>query len=220
MRAFLAIVPPRAARDAVEAVRDPLRELAPGGRWVHPSLWHLTLKFLGDVEDELIPAVADLVSEVAGRHEAFHMTLNGTLVLPNLERPRTLVVGSTEGSQAFTDLAMALDSGLDGLGFTPEDRPPLSHLTLARFRDHYELGELPPSLGETADIARFAVKEVVLMRSVLRPRGPDYSVVERLSLNIPEGFEPDEEETPAEVEAEATAAGEAGAATEAPAPEA
>lgn len=212
MRAFLAIVPPRAARDAVEAVRDPLRELAPGGRWVHPSLWHLTLKFLGDVEDELIPAVADLVNEVAGKHDAFHMTLAGTIALPNMDRPRTLVVGASEGADAFTRLAMALDSGLDGLGFTPEDRPPLSHLTLARFRDHYELGDLPGSIGPTDDIARFAVKEVVLMRSVLRPRGPDYSVVERLTLNIPEGFEPDPEET---TEAASDATAEAG---EAPTP--
>jgi 2'-5' RNA ligase len=192
----LAIVPPRAARDAVEVVRDPLRDLAPNGRWVHPSLWHLTLKFLGEVEDELTPAVADLVAEVTARHEAFHMTLAGSGVFPNLERPRTLWVGATEGAAEFRRLAIALDEGLDGLGFQPEDRPPLAHLTLARFRDSYELGELPPQLGATPDIVRFAVKEVVLLKSVLRPRGPDYSVVERMSLLIPEGFEPEPEPEP------------------------
>ena len=200
MRAFLAIVPPRVVRDAVELVRDPLREAAPGGRWVHPSLWHLTLKFLGDVEDELVPAVADLASEVAKRFEAFRIGLGGLGVYPNLERPRTLWVGSTQGAEQFEALASALDGGLDGLGFQPEDEAIHPHLTIARFRDNYEFGELAGHIGPGDEIASFAVKELVLMRSVLRPRGPDYSVVDKLPLVIPEGFEAPEEdgETPAE----------------------
>ncbi|MBI5832963.1 MAG: RNA 2',3'-cyclic phosphodiesterase [Armatimonadetes bacterium] len=210
MRAFLAIVPPRVVRDAVELVRDPLRDAAPGGRWVHPSLWHLTLKFLGDVEDELVPAVADLASEVAQRFEAFRLGLGGLGVYPNMERPRTLWVGSTQGAEQFEALAAALDGGLDGLGFQPEDEIIRAHLTVARFRDNHEFGELAGHIGPGAEIASFAVKELVLMRSVLRPRGPDYSVVEKLPLVIPEGFEvPDEEDLAAD-----SAAAEPGAAEE------
>lgn len=206
MRAFLAIVPPRVVRDAVELVRDPLRDAAPGGRWVHPSLWHLTLKFLGDVEDELVPAVADLASEVAQRFEAFRLGLGGLGVYPNLERPRALWVGSTQGAEQFEALAAALDGGLDGLGFQPEDEIIRAHLTIARFRDNYEFGELAGHIGPSDEIASFAVKELVLMRSVLRPRGPDYTVVEKLPLVIPEGFEvTEEEDTAAEAEGEPAA---------------
>lgn len=194
MRAFLAVVPPRAARDAVEAVRDPLRDLAPGGRWVHPSLWHMTLKFLGDVEDELVPAVADLAGEVAQRHEAFTMALGGLGMFPNAERPRAMWVGAAEGAAAFDALAEALDAGLDGLGFQADDQPPSPHLTIARFRIPQEAGELVGHVGPTDEIARFDVREIVLMKSVLRPRGPDYSVVERLALLLPPGAELEAEE--------------------------
>jgi 2'-5' RNA ligase len=176
-------------RDAIEAVRDPLRDLAPAcGRWVHPSLWHMTLKFLGDVEDELVPAVADLASEVAQRHDAFTLGLGPLGMFPNAERPRALWVGATEGAAAFEALAAALDEGLDGLGFQADEQPALAHLTIARFRDPFEAGELPAHLGGD-EIARFDVREIVLMKSVLRPRGPDYSVVERLPLVLPPGLE-------------------------------
>lgn len=187
MRAFLAVVPPRAVRDAIEAVRDPLREYAPGGRWSHPSLWHLTVKFLGEVEDELVPAVAALATDLAKEIEGFRLGLGGFGVFPNLERPRSLWVGSTQGGDAFEALAASLDGGLDAFGFEPEEEPIKAHLTIARFRDNYEFGELAAHLGPGEEIANFAVKEVLLMRSVLRPRGPDYSIIETLPLHIPEG---------------------------------
>ena len=182
MRAFLAVVPPREARDKVEAVRDPLRELAPGGRWVHPSLWHLTLKFLGEVEDELVPAIADLVSEVAAGYEAFDVSLSGTGLFPNPDRPRVLWVGIQDGADTLARLAQAIDAGLDGLGFEPDEEGFQPHMTLSRFRESHEAGELAGNVGPSEEIARFEVDSVVLMKSVLRPRGPDYSVVERLSL--------------------------------------
>jgi 2'-5' RNA ligase len=202
VRAFLAAVPPRPARNKIEEVRDPLRELATDARWVHPSLWHLTLKFLGEVEDELVPAVADLAGEVAQRFDAFEVVMSGLSLFPNRERPRVLVVGITQGAEPLTALAKALDDGLDGLGFEPETRPYNAHLTIARFREARQVGELSQHLGETAEIVRFWVDEISLMKSVLRPRGPDYTQIEALPL-IPR--EKTEEELAAEAAADAGA---------------
>lgn len=199
MRAFIAVVPPRSARDQVELVRDPLRELAPNGRWVHPSLWHMTLKFLGEVEDELVPAVADLCAQVAGEFESFPMTMQGLGFFPNADRPKVLWVGATKGAERFEELAGALDVGLDGLGFEPEERSQTSHLTLARFREPFESRPLLGNLGTGDPIVTFEVDEIVLMKSVLRPRGPDYTVVEKLALVA-------REKTPEELAAEAAAA--------------
>ncbi|MCC7495411.1 MAG: RNA 2',3'-cyclic phosphodiesterase [Fimbriimonadaceae bacterium] len=210
MRAFLAVVPPREARDRIEAVRDPLKELAPDGRWVHPSLWHVTLKFLGDVEDELIPAVAAIVSEVAGRYDAFDVSVSGMGMFPNHDRPRVLWAGLTEGADLLAELSRAIDEGLDGLGFEPDEQGFEPHMTLARFRDPYEAGGLAGALDRESEIARFEVDAVVLMKSVLRPRGPDYTVIERLAL-IPrpqpeaEAEGEDAASTPEEATAESTA---------------
>lgn len=209
MRAFLAVVPPRESRDKVEAIRDPLRDLAPNGRWVHPSLWHVTLKFLGEVEDELIPAVADLVGQVAAQYEAFDVSLGGTGLFPNDSRPRVLWVGLHEGAEQLASLSQAIDEGLDGLGFEPDEEGFQPHMTLARFRESHEAGELASQVGESEEITRFEVDAVLLMKSVLRPRGPDYTVVERLPLTprpkpeVPEGDEAAEGETEA-AEPEAT----------------
>lgn len=199
MRAFLAVVPPREARDKVEAAREPLKELAPEGRWVHPSLWHLTLKFLGDVEDELIPAVADLVGEVAGRMDSFEVVLSGTGLFPNADRPRILWVGVTEGVEQLRELAESIDVGLDGLGFEPDERGFQPHMTVARFRENRDAGEVAQQIGPGEEIARFPVEAVVLMKSVLRPRGPDYTVIEKLPLICPEK---PESESPEDQDAE------------------
>ncbi|NUQ00469.1 MAG: RNA 2',3'-cyclic phosphodiesterase, partial [Armatimonadetes bacterium] len=182
MRAFLAVVPPREARDKVEAVRDPLRDLAPEGRWVHPSLWHVTIKFLGEIEDDLVPAVADLVNQVTARFESFEVSLGGTGLFPNADRPRVLWMGIGEGAERLTELANAIDEELDGLGFEPDEHGFQAHMTLARFRESFEAGELAGTAGPGEEVCRFEVDSVVLMKSVLRPRGPDYSVIERLPL--------------------------------------
>lgn len=188
------MVPPRPVREAVEAVRETLKDAAPGAKWVHPSLWHLTLKFLGEVEDELVPAVMDLAAEVASRRMAFEVSLKHTGVFPNKDRPRVLWVGLDAGRDQLAELALELDEGLDGLGFEAESRKHEPHLTIARFREPRQMGEMGPMLGETEEIGRFVVDEVVLMRSVLRPRGPDYTVVEKLPLEPNPDLQPDEDE--------------------------
>jgi len=200
VRSFLAVVPPREARDKVEAVRDPLRDLAPGARWVHPSLWHLTLKFLGEVEDELIPAVADLVGMVTAEVESFEIVLGGFGLFPNADRPRTFWIGIMEGAEPLLDLAHRIDLGLDGLGFEPEETELQAHMTLARLKDWRDADPLREHLGEPIEVCRFEVGSVKLMKSVLRPRGPDYTVIEKLRL-ISTNEEEEEPESDDDVEA-------------------
>lgn len=182
MRAFLAVVPPREAREKIEAVREPLKALAERGRWVHPSLWHLTMKFLGEVEDELVPAIADLVAQVTARHESFELALGGFGMFPNADRPRVFWVGLQEGRDKLAELATEVDLELDGLGFEPDRDGFQPHMTLARFREPHEVGDLRGNYDTSEEICRFEVEAVVLMKSVLRPRGPEYSVVEKLEL--------------------------------------
>ncbi|MBI2300877.1 MAG: RNA 2',3'-cyclic phosphodiesterase [Armatimonadetes bacterium] len=209
MRAFLAVVPPRPVREAVEAIREPLKELTPQGRWVHPSLWHVTLKFLGEVEDDLVPAVIDLAGELAGRHDAFDVSLQDLGMFPHPDRARAFWVGIKDGKEQLRAIARSLDEGLDGLGFEPENKAFQAHLTIARFREPREAGPLLPHVGPTEEIGRFVVDSIVLMRSVLRPRGPDYSVIDKLDLI------PRPEPEPAEGEADEPAEEQAEAATEA-----
>lgn len=194
MRSFLAVVPPREARDKVEAVREPMRELAPGARWVHPSLWHVTLKFLGEVEDELIPAVADLVGMVTAEVESFEIVLGGFGMFPNADRPRTFWIGIMEGAEPLMELANKIDLGLDGLGFEPEETDLQAHMTLARLKDWRDGEPLRELCGDPIEVCRFEVGSVKLMKSVLRPRGPDYTVIEKLKL-ISTSEEEEEPET-------------------------
>lgn len=205
MRVFFAVVPPRPVREAVELIRDPLKEAAPGGRWVHPSLWHLTLKFLGEVEDDLVPAIGDLAAEIVARHVSFELSLRNLGMFPNAERPKVLWVGTEDGAEEIAAIARDLDEGLDGLGFEPEGKPYRAHLTIARFRDPHEAGELASMIGPSDEIGRFEVEEIVLMQSVLRPRGPDYSVLEKLPLEprerpATEAAEGESEAEPSEVD--------------------
>jgi 2'-5' RNA ligase len=170
--------------DEVRAVQERF-EGADGLNFVDPGQAHVTLKFLGGVEegrvdeltDELAAAVAD--SGVG----PFTAEFGGLGVFPHLGYISVVWLGVREGSEQLTGLHEAIEDRTVAMGFDPEDHEFTPHVTLARM-EHAGGKELVQDVVENQnpDAGRLDVEEVRLTESVRTDEGPSYSTVERFPL--------------------------------------
>jgi 2'-5' RNA ligase len=167
---------------ALAAGLERLSDMGKAVRPVREDQLHLTLKFLGDVEKSLVPAIAEGMTRAVASADAFDWALRGTGAFPSSARPSVIWAGADAGDR-FASLAEQIESACEPLGFPRETRPFRAHVTLARVRFRP-----PPALAEwlheTAD-AEFGpqrAEEVVLFRSELGPGGSVYTPVHVVKL--------------------------------------
>jgi 2'-5' RNA ligase len=137
-------------------------------RWVRPENVHLTLKFLGDVSKDALGRVAEALERVRGRHEPFEAEPSGFGAFPSARRARILWAGIGEGSEPLRALAEDVEASLEPLGFGPEDRAYMAHLTLGRARGHPVVLE---TIETPSPVPRFTVRHMELVQSVLGGAG-------------------------------------------------
>jgi 2'-5' RNA ligase len=176
MRTFFCVPLSESVRRAVAAAAERLREdLALRASWVRPGNYHLTLRFLGEVEPALTVDLDRVARELARKTEPFDVRVDRVGAFPSVGRARVLWVGG-EGPDAYGALVEALNGGLRTLGFRPERRETVAHVTVARLkqapdasieRAFARVGTLKP---ETMRVDR-----IVLMESRLSPTGAEYT---------------------------------------------
>jgi 2'-5' RNA ligase len=137
MRLFIALELPESVTTALAAVQ---RRLQRGGshpvKWVAPESMHLTLQFLGSVDEAQVPDILSAVQQVQKQyqHTLPRLKLATAGAFPNLRRPQTLWVGVAGEVERLEQLQRSVVNGLAPLGFAPEQRPFRAHLTLGRVR--------------------------------------------------------------------------------------
>ncbi len=184
MRLFVSIDLPERFADAVA---DLQREFAAadGLRFTDPAQAHVTLKFLGDVDDDCTEEVTAAVAEgvEAAGVEPFEATYGGLGVFPDLDYIRVLWLDVRDGGERMTALHEAVEEATVSRGFEPEDHEFTPHVTLARM-EHADGKELVQETVRTLDpeIGTATVEEIRLKESHLRSDGPVYETVERVSL--------------------------------------
>ncbi len=181
VRAFISADLP--AIPSLESLARDLRAASRDLKVVAVDHLHLTLKFLGDTEEGLVPEIMSAIREAAAGVAPFAVRVRGTGAFPNLSRPKVLWVG-IEGGEPLGRMANALNETLTALGFPREERTWSPHVTLARVRGSRDLARAQALLRDHADdlFAEVRVEEVLLKKSVLRPQGPEYSTVDRVRL--------------------------------------
>lgn len=179
LRLFVAADIPDAQRRAVAPLVAQLRASLPGARWTSDAGWHLTLRFLGSVEEERLDAVsascASVASSAAGPAEV-RLTRLGAF--PSARRARVVWVGLDDPAGLLAAAAAALEERFRSEGFPPEERPWHPHLTLARLKVPAPV-DLPAA---EVDAGSFTVTELVLFRSHLHPTGATYEALGRFPL--------------------------------------
>ncbi|MDD4307237.1 MAG: RNA 2',3'-cyclic phosphodiesterase [Thermoplasmata archaeon] len=139
---------------------------------------HITLKFLGDTDEALVPDIEKVMRAAVSEISPFRMQLKGTGAFPNLNRISVVWAG-LEGAEPLATVAKRIDEGLKPLGFEPEKRAFSPHVTVARIRDGRNVRELAEVIREWehSNFGEVPVDRIILKKSVLRPEGPVYSDV-------------------------------------------
>ncbi len=184
MRLFVAVNLPPAERRAAFEAAAPLRAAHLPVRWVGEDSIHITLKFLGEVEEERAGAIAEAIADAVRGARPFPVALGGVGAFPDLARPRVVWLG-VERHPALELLANDVEKARGGFGFEPELRPFHPHLTLGRVEKHArpgafrDLARLAAGIGWESAVP---VESVDLMRSTLARDGATYTVLARGAL--------------------------------------
>lgn len=184
IRLFVAIELPPSVLDALAAIMSALKTSGAdaGLRWVRPESIHLTLKFLGETDEEDLPAIIAALRGVAGEHPPIDVAPGGLGSFGGRRNLRVVWVGVGGQVDALTSLAGGVDPALAPLGFKPEARPFSPHLTLARIRDDVapddraRIHDIIESLAPPA-IPSFRATAFSLMESKLQRGGAVYRQV-------------------------------------------
>jgi 2'-5' RNA ligase len=169
VRLFIAVWPSPAVLELLAALDRPA---LPSVRWTDAAAWHVTLRFLGEVDDAGAAAVTDAVRAASAGAAACEATMGPATTRLN----RSILTVPVAGLDAVA--AAVIDATRD-LGEPPGDRPFAGHITLARGRGRRPV---PPSLAGRPVAATWTVRELTLERSHLGPGGPRYETLEALAL--------------------------------------
>ncbi len=134
MRLFVAINFTKTDQRRIHSATKALRAKPFPFRWLDLETFHLTLKFLGSVDQERVPELADRLDKVAAGNKEFMLDWGGFGAFPTVRKPRTLWVG-VDPSPALRCLKQDLEWGLNELGYARETRAFQPHVTVARADD-------------------------------------------------------------------------------------
>lgn len=176
MRLFIAIE----LTDELKKALGRLRSDIPGARWVPAEQIHLTLAFLGEVEEKTVKKLTGELARIQA--PAFELRFTGTGCFPNRHRPRVLWIG-LEPEPSLTELAARVQAAVLACGIPQEERPFSPHITLARlkipasseagaFLDQHQQENLPP----------LSVPEFTLFQSRLTPKGAVHTPLKNFAL--------------------------------------
>ena len=181
MRVFVGVPVGAAVAERISAVRNEF-----GGeavRWVPAENLHLTLKFLGDVEEAQVVSIRSALRKALAGTAGFGVTARGLGVFPDARRPRVLWMGLA--APELAQVAGQVDRALEPLGV---------ERAATRFRPHATIGRWrrpePPGVSLREELTRWRDREfgefrmdaVTLFRSTLRPAGATYSPLEVFRL--------------------------------------
>ena len=177
MRIFIAALLPDEVKGALGAYIASLRKVTEGVKWEKEEKLHVTLKFLGEVDDATAEAAASVTGLLARNYAPFETSTGNLGGFPNLQRPRILYAGLSE-SPGLSALQNEIDNGLEPHGFERETRSFIPHVTIGRVNGRMKTtGPLP-----IPEKIRFTISEVAVVRSVLGRAGSTYSPLHTFTL--------------------------------------
>lgn len=176
MRLFIAIELPENVKKALAKVRVDI----PGARWVPAEQIHLTLAFLGEVDEITLTRLIEALGRI--RTPEFQLCFSGSGCFPNLHRPRVLWLGLKQDAHLL-DLACRVREAVQACGILQDDRPFSPHITLARLKlspsgEFYEFIEST----KTPKIPSHWVGEFTLFQSRITQQGAVHIPVRSFSF--------------------------------------
>jgi 2'-5' RNA ligase len=183
LRAFIAIELSQELKRQISELQADLKRQAPELRalnWVRPEGIHLTLRFLGDMAEEQIEPLTNMLKAAAASVHEFRLEARGLGGFPTPARARVVWLGLTGEAGAMSalhNLQTSIEQEVVSLGFAAEARVFTPHLTLARVRNRAVSGPLAKLVIKEQDrmVGELFAGSVALIKSELRPSGAVYT---------------------------------------------
>jgi 2'-5' RNA ligase len=168
-------------REYIEVLKANARETRVS--WTKPENLHLTLKFLGDVDQSRIVLLTTALEQIVKALSPIDLEISGTGVFPSTGKPKVLWIGVDDVSGDLAKAAQSIEEACDKLGFAREDRKFSPHLTIGRVREPSHARELAEQHLENGFASiQFPVSEIVLYESKLSPAGSIYTPLVKAKL--------------------------------------
>lgn len=184
MRTFIAIDLDKEIKDKLSSFLSELDKVSKKIKWVRKEGMHLTMKFLGEIEEKMIPEVESTLKEISHKCPSFILRLRGTGTFPEgRKNPRVIWVG-IEMNQGLKAVQAQLEEELEKKGFSREKRDFHPHLTLGRIKPHSYLGGIFSLLesNKESDFGGMEVKKITFFQSILKPTGAEYRILSKFDL--------------------------------------
>jgi len=177
--------------ELAEAVRERLHGLGggvPGARWIEPENMHMTLRFIGNVNDDVLADIDEALARI--RSPGFDLEIAGLGEFSRGRRPAMIWAG-VRPVPALMDLQRRIEAAVVRAGFPPEGRRFTPHVTLARLKNGAP-GRVRDFIAEhnLLRIDPFPVAQFTLFSSHLGRKGASYRPEADYPLAIPEGAQP------------------------------
>lgn len=175
IRAFLAVDVDTNLLNKIEDVQNILEAAESPVKFVEPQNLHLTLKFFGDVNEDKLNEISNIISQKVENFDPFDLIIEGVGVFPSLRYIRVIWLG-TKNVDSFSNIQKELDDEFIKLGFDKE-RSYIPHLTIGRLKGSTNKEVLVEKIEELKDleIGAMAVNKLILKKSELTPAGPIYT---------------------------------------------
>lgn len=185
MRAFIAIELSEELRSTLAQVQSHLKYSGADVKWVEKDNIHLTLKFLGEINEEKCEKVKSILDEICSSIKPFEISLKDIGAFPTIDYPRVIWVGLDNGAEGSKGLAEKIDDELSKIGSQKETRPFAAHLTIGRVRspkNKEALKQKLSTLNLQPSTKTQLINSVILFQSKLTPKGPIYTKLHEAQL--------------------------------------
>ena len=180
-RGFIAIDIP--TNKKIIDMENEIKDIGADLKLVEPENIHVTLKFLGDTDEEKIDEIEEIMKNSTKGLTPFNIKLKGSGVFPNNNYIKVIWV-ALENAEKIGEIAKKIDKQLEKLGFKAEKRGFSAHLTIARVKSSRNKEKLLQIIEKYQDVefAIIDVNSVILKKSELTPKGPIYTNLREVKL--------------------------------------
>jgi len=184
IRSFIAIELSPSLRQHIEQLQNELKRDTADVRWTRSEGIHLTIKFLGAIDEERVGEIGAALEECLADTMIFTLSVGSLGAFPNREHPKVIWLGIEDERGVLQKLQQTIDRELTRLGFSAEKRTFSPHLTLGRIKSpkgKRTVRQRLATMGE-CKCGTFDVKEIFLFKSDLTPSGAVYTKLKSFAL--------------------------------------
>ena len=181
MRTFIGMKLDDHTREKIGAALKPFKKIATPIKWVKPKNWHLTIKFIGEVNEEKKERIIESMKATPFAVQPFEIVISGFGKFGQGNDLNIFWAGIL-ANETLQKIYFQIEDALEKIHVKRESREFKPHLTLGRNRKHFNFKSFAAMIEKerTGPIASFKTPGFQIYQSILTPEGPIYNIIEEI----------------------------------------